>query len=68
MSSKVYKVNTAHNVVELIEADRVDLDLNMNRVVFYLEDVPVGSFSGYMSFCVHNPELASEIEAAAVQQ
>jgi hypothetical protein len=62
VSVKVYKVTTAQNVTEFVEADAVELDLPMNRVVFYLDSAPVASYAGYMGFSPYNPDLVVEGE------
>lgn len=68
MGSKIYKVMTAQNQDVFVEADRVELDMPLNRVTFYLDGVPTGSFAGYMNFSVHNPELHAQFQAQAAQE
>jgi hypothetical protein len=56
MASKTYKVVTSKQETELVEADSMVLDEDKGRLNLFLGEDLVGSFIGYSSVCVHNPQ------------
>lgn len=63
MAKQTYKIVTSQMQVELVQADRVEIDENSHRLNLYCEGNVVGSFAGYPSFSLVDPELEPEPEA-----
>lgn len=57
MPKQTYKIVTSQMQVEMVQADRVEIDEVTSRLNLYCEDSLVGSFAGYPSFSLVDPEL-----------